>query len=40
MRKELAKARELLDDQEAGRSTQIIDLSEWSFPLEDDYVSM
>ena len=28
MRKELAKARELLEDSEAGRSTQIIDVSE------------
>ena len=28
MRKELAKVRELLEDQEAGRSTQIIDVSE------------
>ena len=28
MRKELAKARELLKDQEAGRTTQIIDVSE------------
>ena len=28
MRRELAKVRELLEDQEAGRSTQIIDVSE------------
>ena len=28
MRKELAKVRELLEDSEAGRSTQIIDVSE------------
>ena len=28
MRKELAKVRELLEDQEAGRSTQIIDVSD------------
>ena len=28
MRKELAKVRELLEDSEAGRSTQIIDISD------------
>ena len=28
MRKELAKVRELLEDQEAGRTAQIIDVSE------------
>ena len=28
MRKELAKVRELLEDSEAGKSTQIIDISE------------
>jgi len=28
MRKELSKVRQLLEDQEAGRTTQIIDVSE------------